>query len=125
MVRLGQMFSNLGSKIKDYGLRMGSTLTKIAPKALHYGKMVAGGLSNLPGFIGTAAGTIYHGLNAADKVINALPNSQFKDKLKSLEAKGEGVVNNAVNKASGLGQTAKVIGDSAGKILNSISPPII
>ena len=121
MPRLGQMFANFGNRLKNFGLRVGSTLSHIAPKALHYGRMVANGLSNMPGLIGTAAGVVYKGLNAADRVINALPESGFKSKLKSLESKGEGVVNAAVNKANQYGQTAKVVGDSAGTILNAVS----
>ena len=124
-MRLGQLFSNIGNGVKNFGLRIGSTFNKIAPKALHYGKMVAGGLSHLPGAIGTAAGFVRKGMDYADKVINSLPDSQFKSKLKSLESNGTELVNKVESKANNMGRTAAVIGDSAGKILNSIGKPII
>ena len=125
MGRIGQFFSNFGNKVKNFGLRIGSTLSHIAPKALHYGRMIANGLSNVPGFIGTAAGAVYKGLNAADRVINALPESGFKSKLKSLENSGVNTVNKVVDKANQYGKTAKTVGDTANTILNAAAGPII
>ena len=81
MGRLGSFFSNVGSGIKNFGLRVGSTFNKIAPKALHYGRLITGGLSKLPGVIGTAAGIVHRGMSYADNIINSLPDSNLKDKL--------------------------------------------
>ena len=55
-MRLGQAFANFGNKVKNFGLKVGSTLMNIAPKALKVGSFVTGALSHIPGFIGTAAG---------------------------------------------------------------------
>lgn len=127
MVRIGNIFSNIGNSVKNFGMKIGSTFNKIAPKALHYGKMVAGGLSSLPGAIGTAAGFVHKGMDYADKLINSLPDSQFKTKLQSLEKGGTDFANKVEAKANSIGQTSKVIGDTAGRIINTISktPPII
>ena len=80
-MRLGQFFSNIGNKVKNFGMRIGSSLMNIAPKAIKVGSFITGALSNLPGFIGTAAGYLNKGLSTAKNVINALPASGFKDKL--------------------------------------------
>ena len=71
------------NKVKNVGSRIGSSFTKIAPKSLHYGKMISGGLSHLPGMIGTAAGYVHKGLDVASKTIDSLPESSLKNKLKT------------------------------------------
>lgn len=121
-MRLGQLFSTLKNKVKNVGSRIGSSFTKIAPKALHYGKMISGGLSHLPGMIGTAAGYVHKGLDVASKTIDSLPESSLKNKLKKLHDNGTEMVKNAETKANNIGNTAKVIGDTAGKILDTIAP---
>lgn len=127
MVRLGSIFSNLSNKVRNFGSKIGSTFTKIAPKALHYGKLIAGGLKNLPGLIGTAAGVVHKGLDYADRAINSLPDSAFKSKLKSLEKKSDDVINKVESNATSFGKTAGAIGESANRFLNSVAkpPPII
>ena len=87
-----------GSGIKNFGLRVGSTFNKIAPKALHYGRLITGGLSKLPGVIGTAAGIVHRGMSYADNIINSLPDSNLKDKLKSLEKNGSEFINKDYHK---------------------------
>ena len=121
-MRLGQLFSTLKNKVKNVGSRIGSSFTKIAPKALHYGKMISGGLSHLPGMIGTAAGYVHKGLDVASKTIDSLPESSLKNKSKKLHDNGAEMVKNAETKANNIGNTAKVIGDTAGKILDTIAP---
>ena len=121
-MRLAQLFSTLKNKVKNVGSRIGSSFTKIAPKALHYGKMISGGLSHLPGMIGTAAGYVHKGLDVASKTIDSLPESSLKNKLKKLHDNGTEMVKNAETKANNIGNTAKVIGDTAGKILDTIAP---
>lgn len=121
-MRLGQLFSTLKNKVKNVGSRIGSSFTKIAPKALHYGKMISGGLSHLPGMIGTAAGYVHKGLDIASKTIDSLPESSLKNKLKKLHDNGTEMVKNTETKANNIGNTAKVIGDTAGKILDTIAP---
>ena len=127
MVRLGNVFSNIRSKINQFGSKLGSSFHRIAPKALHYGKLVAGGLSQLPGVIGTAAGIVHRGMDYADRVIKSLPESSLKTKLQSLEKGGSEFVNKVENKANQIGQTSKVIGDTANNVLNAIGkpPPIL
>ena len=127
MVRLGNVFSNIRSKINQFGSKLGSSFHRIAPKALLYWKSVAGGLSQLPGVIGTAAGIVHRGMDYADRVINSLPDSSLKSKLQSLEKGGSEFVNKVENKANQIGQTSKVIGDTANKVLNAIGkpPPIL
>ena len=124
-MRLGQVFSNFGNKVKQFGLRVGSGLAKVAPKVLKVGSFVAGALSHAPGFIGQAAGLIHKGLDAANTVINSLPNSSFKDKLKDLSGKATNLTDNTVTKITPAAKSAQVIGDTAGKILDSVKPHII
>lgn len=121
MVRLGALFSNIGNKVKNFGLKVGSTFNKIAPKALHYGRLVAGGLSKLPGVIGTAAGFIHKGMDYADRVINSLPDSQLKSKLQTLEKGGSDFVNKVESKANSLGQMGATAGANANNVLNALS----
>ena len=124
-MRLGQVFSNIGNRLKSFGLRVGSTLMNVAPKALKIGGFITGALSHLPGFIGTAAGMVNRGINFANQAISALPQSAFKEKLQNLAEKTSGAVANGVAKISPAMQTAKVIGETGDKILNAIKPQII
>ena len=124
-MRLGQMFSNFTNKVKDYGIRIGSGLAKVAPKILKVGSFVAGGLSHLPGFIGTAAGIVHKGLNAANRLINSLPDSSFKSKLQDLSDKAASTTNNIAPKLTQAAKSAQVIGDTAGKVIDAIKPKII
>ena len=125
-MRLGEFFSNIGNGLKNFGLRVGSTLSRIAPHALKVGSFIAGGLSHLPGLIGTAAGVIYKGLNAANRVIDSLPSSRFKDKLQDLSGKVSDTVANTQPKLMDAAKSAQVIGDTAGKVIDAIKkPPII
>ena len=119
------MFSNFGNRVKNFGLKVGSTLMNIAPKALKVGGFVTNALSHLPGFIGTAAGFLNRGINAANRAISALPASGFKDKLQSIAEKTSTIVNNGVAKVTPAAETAKVIGDQAGAALNAIKQKII
>ena len=122
---LGQIFSNFGNKVKDFGLRIGSGLSHIAKPVLKYGSFIAGGLSHLPGFIGTAAGVAYKGLNAANRLINSLPDSSFKNKLQDLSDKAASTASNIQPKLMNAAKTAQVYGDTTGKIIDAIKPKII
>ena len=124
-MRLGQMFSNFANKVKNFGIRVGSGLAKVAPKILKVGSFVAGGLSHIPGFIGQAAGYVHKGLDAANRLINSLPNSSFKDKLQDLSNKASNATDKTVDKLSPTANTAKVIGDTANQIINNVKPHII
>ena len=119
------MFSNFANKVKNFGLKAGSTLMNIAPKALKIGGFVTSALSHLPGAIGTAAGFLNRGINAANNAIAALPASGFKDKLQSLADKTSNTINNTVTKITPAAETAKVIGDTGGKVLDAIKQKII
>ena len=127
MGRLGSFFSNVGTGIKNFGLRVGSTFNKIAPKALHYGRLITGGLSKLPGVIGTAAGIVHRGMSYADNIINSLSDSNLKDKLKSLEKNGTEFINKAERKANDIGNSAVKISQTADRVINAVSkpPPIL
>ena len=125
IMRLGEVFSNFGNKVKNFGLRVGSTLSHIAKPALKYGSFIAGGLSHLPGFIGTAAGVAYKGLNAANRLINSLPDSSFKAKLQDLSDKAATTTSNIQPKLMNAAKSAVVVGDTAGKIIDAIKPRII
>ena len=124
-MRLGQMFSNFGNRVKNFGLRVGSTLAHAAPKVLKVGSFVSGALSHAPGLIGTAAGYVHKGLDYANKLINSLPNSSFKDKLQDLSSQANNITNKTVDKLSPAAKTARVIGDTSGKIIDAIKPKII
>ena len=124
-MRLGQAFANFGNKVKNFGLRVGSTLAHAAPKIIKVGSFVSGALSHLPGAIGTAAGVIHKGFDTVNKVINSLPDSSFKDKLQNLSDKAQDAANNAHNVIKPYAETAKVIGDTGGKIIDAIKPKII
>ena len=124
-MRLGERFANFGNRIKNFGLKVGSTLMNVAPKVLKVGSFVSGALSHAPGFIGQAAGFIHRGLDAANKIIDSLPNSSFKDKLQDLSYKANNATNTTVNKITPAVQTAKVIGDTANKVIDAIKPKII
>ena len=124
-MRLGSIFSNFTNKVKDYGIRLGSGLAKVAPKILKVGSFIAGGLSHLPGFIGNAAGLVYKGLNAANRLIGSLPESKFKDKLQDLSDKAATTTTNITPKLTDAAKSAQVVGDTAGKIIDAIKPKII
>lgn len=124
-MRLGQMFSNFGNKVKNFGLRVGSTLAKVAPKVIKVGSFVTGALSHLPGAIGTAAGVINKGFNWVNNLISSLPDSSFKNKLQDLSDKAKEAKDNIQEKITPYGETAKVIGDTGGKIIDAIKPRII
>ena len=124
-MRLGEWFSNIGNKVKNFGLRVGSTLSHIAKPVLNAGSFIAGGLSHLPGFIGTAAGIVHKGLNAANRLINSLPDSSFKSKLQDLSDKAASTTNNIAPKLTQAAKSAQVIGDTAGKVIDAIKPKII
>ena len=122
---LGSMFSNFGNKLKNFGMRIGGTLSHIARPALKAGSFIANGLSYLPGAIGTAAGLAYKGLNAVNKVIDSLPNSQFKEKLQNLSDKAASTTTNITPKIMNAAKSAQVVGDTAGKVINAIQPHLI
>ena len=122
---LGSWFSNFKDKVKNCGMRVGGTISRIAPKVLKVGSFIAGGLSHLPGFIGTAAGYAYKGLNAANKLIESLPNSSFKDKLQDLSNKASSTVTNITPKLTNAAKSAQVIGDTAGRVIDTIKQKII
>ena len=124
-MRLGEKFASFGNKVKQFGLRAGSTLMNVAPKVLKVGSFVSGALSHVPGFIGTAAGYVHKGLDYANRIINSLPNSSFKDKLQDLSNKANDATNKTIDKVQPYAQTAKVIGDKSGKIIDSIKNPKI
>ena len=107
-------------------MQVGGTLTKVAPKVINAGKLVTGALSHLPGTIGTAAGFINKGLDYANRFIEALPNGAFKNKLQDLSDKSSNAINTVHDKISPAVETAKVIGDAGGKVLDAIGKtPII
>ena len=124
-MRLGSIFSGFKDKVKAFGQRVGSTLAHVAPKVIKVGSFVSGALSHLPGLIGTAAGYVHKGLDWANKLIGALPNSQFKDKLQDLSSKTNDTVNTTVDKVQPYVQTAKVIGDTSSKVIEAVKPHII
>ena len=124
-MRLGEWFSKIGNKVKDFGIRIGSGLSHVAKPVLKYGSFIAGGLSHLPGFIGNAAGLVYKGLNAANRLINSLPDSSFKNKLQDLSNKATTATNNIQPKLMNAAKSAQVIGDTTGKIIDAIKPKII
>ena len=102
-------------------MQVGGTLTKVAPKVINAGRFVTGALSRLPGTIGTAAGLIHKGLDYANKFISALPNGAFKSKLQDLSDKGSNAVDTVHNKIQPYAETAKVIGDTGGQVIDAIS----
>ena len=127
MGRLGQWVSNAFNRVKNFGMQVGSTLTKVAPKVINAGRFVTGALSRLPGTIGTAAGLIHKGLDYANKFISLLPSGTFKEKLQDLSDKGSNAVDYVHDKTKPYAETAKVIGDTGGKIIDAIAnkTPII
>jgi len=124
-MRLGQALSNFGNRLKTFGLKAGSTLSHVAPKIVKFGSVISGGLSHMPGIIGTAAGYVHKGLDAANKLINSLPESKFKDKLQSLSNNANNAVNTIQPKITNAAKTAQVVGDTAGKIINAVNQKII
>ena len=124
-MRLGQALSNFGNRLKTFGLKAGSTLSHVAPKIVKFGSVISGGLSHMPGIIGTAAGYVNKGLDAANKLINSLPDSKFKDKLQSLSNNANNTVNAIQPKVTNAAKTAQVVGDTAGKIINAVNQKII
>ena len=115
---LGNFFSKVGNGIKNFGLKAGSVIRNVAPKVLKIGGFVTNALPNVPGFIGTAAGVLNKGFNVANKVIDALPNSNFKHKLQDLSDKSQQKANEIHNKIEPTANKIKEYGDAGGKILN-------
>ena len=124
-MRLGERFANFANKVKTFGLKAGSTLMNVAPKVIKVGSFVSGALSHVPGFIGQAAGWVHRGLDAANRIIDTLPNSSFKNKLQDLSNKANDATNKTVDRITPAAQTAKVIGDTAGKVIEAVKPHII
>ena len=124
-MRLGERFASFANKVKNFGVRVGSTLARAAPKILKVGSFVSGALSHVPGFIGTAAGTIHKGLDYANRLISSLPNSQFKNKLQDLSNKAADTTNRTVDRIAPAAKTAQVIGDTAGKVIDAVKQKII
>ena len=124
-MRLGERFASFANKVKNFGVRVGSTLARAAPKILKVGSFVSGALSHVPGFIGTAAGTIHKGLDVANRLISSLPNSQFKNKLQDLSNKAADTTNRTVDRIAPAAKTAQVIGDTAGKVIDAVKQKII
>ena len=124
-MRLGERFASFANKVKNFGVRVGSTLSRVAPKVLKVGSFVAGALSHLPGTIGTAAGYVHKGLDYANRLISSLPNSSFKSKLQDLSNKAADTTNRTVDRITPAAQTAKVIGDTAGKVIDAVKQKII
>ncbi len=118
-LRLGNLFANIGNRTMNFGRRLGSTITKLAPRALSLGKTIAGGLSNLPGTIGLAASVIHKGMDYANKAINSLPESKFKEKLQTLEKSGADTINKIESRANTVGNTAASLGNSVNRVINS------
>ena len=106
-------------------MRVGSTLSKIAKPVLKYGGFIANGLSYLPGVLGTAAGIAYKGINTANRLISALPDSSFKSKLQDLSNKTTDTVNTVQPKLMNAAKSAQVVGDTANNIINTIQPHLI
>ena len=124
-MRLGALFSNFGNTVKDFGIRVGSGLAKVAPKVLKAGSFIAGGLSHLPGVLGIAAGLVYKGLNGVNRLIDSLPDSSFKNKLQELSDKAATTTSNIQPKLMNAAKTAAVYGDTAGKVIDAIQKPRI
>ena len=124
-MRLGERFASFANKVKNFGVRVGSTLSRVAPKVLKVGSFVAGALSHLPGTIGTAAGYVHKGLDYANRLISSLPNSSFKSKLQDLSNKAADTTNRTVDRIAPAAKTAQVIGDTAGKVIDAVKQKII
>ena len=124
-MRLGERFASFANKVKNFGIRVGSTLQKAAPKVLKVGSFVSGALSHLPGTIGQAAGYIHKGLDYANRLISSLPNSSFKSKLQDLSNKAADTTNRIEPKITNAAKTAQVIGDTAGKVIDAVKQKII
>ena len=124
-MRLGERFANFANKVKNFGVRIGTGLAKVAPKVLKVGSFVAGALSHLPGTIGTAAGYVHKGLDYANRLISSLPNSSFKSKLQDLSNKAADTTNRTVDRIAPAAKTAQVIGDTAGKVIDAVKQKII
>ena len=124
-MRLGERFASFANKVKNFGVRVGSTLSRVAPKVLKVGSFVVGALSHLPGTIGTAAGYVHKGLDYANRLISSLPNSSFKSKLQDLSNKAADTTNRTVDRIAPAAKTAQVIGDTAGKVIDAVKQKII
>ena len=124
-MRLGERFASFGNRVKQFGIRVGSGLAKVAPKVIKVGSFISGALSHMPGFIGQAAGYVHKGLDAVNRVIDSLPNSSFKSKLQDLSDKTNNAVNVIKPKIDNAANTAAVIGNTAGKVIDAIKHPII
>jgi hypothetical protein len=125
MGRIGSFFNKLGQGIKSFGSRAIGGLSHIAPKIVKGASFISGALSHMPGAIGTAAGAVHKGLDFANKAISALPSSRFKDKLEALNGKVNDTVNKVEPTITNAAREAKVVGDTAGKVINAIKPHII
>ena len=124
-MRLDERFASFANKVKNFGIRVGSTLARAAPKVLKVGSFVSGALSHLPGTIGQAAGYIHKGLDYANRLISSLPNSSFKSKLQDLSNKAADTTNRTVDRIAPAAKTAQVIGDTAGKVIDAVKQKII
>jgi hypothetical protein len=124
-MRIGQFFNRIGQGIKNFGSRAIGGLSHIAPKIVKGTSFISGVLSHMPGALGTAAGAVHKGLDFASKAISALPSSKFKSKLEALNGKANDTVNKVEPKITNAAQTAKVIGDNTGKVIEAIKPHIL
>lgn len=127
---IGSFFSKLGQGIRKVGGKIGNGIRntigfigKIAKPASHVISAIGGGLSKLPGTIGTIGNAIHKGFGIANKFLDLLPDSKVKEKLKegsdSAEAtfgKYEENVNDIGRKIGAYDKFVGAVGDGIGKL---------
>lgn len=109
---LGEFFQGAWNKVRKVGGKIGGaikgavhTVGKITKPVMNIISGVSGFLQGAPGKVGKIAGAVRKGVDTAKKLINLLPDSNFKkrleegsDKAEQIVRRGEQVVGDVVEK---------------------------
>lgn len=119
-MRIGEFFTGVKNKAQAYAHRIGTGIRKIVPKVLKYGGAITNVLSKAPGALGTVAGLVNKGINTANKIISALPDSGLKDKLQNIENKASSATASVYNAVLPTANKIKAIGDTGQAVMDQV-----
>ena len=114
---LGNLFRNGANLVKNFVI---PGIKGLIPKVINGGRNLFNHFNNLPQYINRAKDFYDDGKRIADNIINALPDSQVKDKLQDFSNKIDENVQRWTPKIDNAANTARDWGNAGNKILNII-----
>ena len=125
--KVGRGIGKFGGKVMNGVRAVGSVVKKAAGVVGKVAKPILGVLSTLPGKVGLIgkAGTLAAG--AAEKLIDAIPSKEARDKLNGYVDKGRGLVNKVEDKARDAANKVAPWAQFGQKLINNrgILPAVI